>query len=737
MVSKICCYVLSSALALSLLIGPGTNRTEAAEPASTGVTAAEETAAPASTGATAAEETAAPASTGATAAEETAAPASTGDAAAEEAAAPSAAGGSPWIDSDLKANITADMKLSPREDFHLYVNHDWLLKTDLPAGYRSYSSFAEVADEIEKKAQAVLTDDSLTGHDAELVQSYYRAILDWDSRNAAGIEPLLPTVKDIQEIDSMEELSDFICDPERDPFVPVIASISNSTDFNDSNRYITSVYTESYILDDSAEYKKRTEMGDRAYEAGLYKTKALLPRLGYTEQEAEEMFRTVIDLEGKLAEVSMTNEEWMSPDHLDKINNIYTPGELDKLSPAFPLTRLIEADGYGAAEKFLVPEPAIIERLNELYTAENLEAFKAYMIQGYVTSLADSLDSRAYDVAVKAGNIEQGSEGRQSDEKTAFNIVRGALYTPMDRAYLERYDATKQKEQITSICRQVVASYRTMLEGEDWLSEETRARAIEKLDTLRINAVYPDKWLDYSRLNLKGLSYIDCRKEISRFNREENCSHTNGTVDRDIWKFDILETNAYYNPTENSINIILGILGDPIYYEGITDSALLGGIGAVIGHEISHAFDSSGARYDKDGNYNNWWTDEDYKAFQARTDRLIAYYDSMNAWEGQQIYGSRIQTEAIADLAGLKVMLEIAKTKENFDYKDFFTSFAKVWRRLNTREFEYYCLTQDTHPLHYIRTNAAVRQFDEFNEAFGVKEGDPMYLAPEDRILVW
>lgn len=646
-------------------------------------------------------------------------------------------GGEPWVDSDLKANILADMELSPRDDFHLFVNYEWLNENDIPEGYSSYNAFQEVKNLTDIKALELLEDETLEGDDARLVQTYYRAILDWDARDEVGIAPAQAVVEDIMSIDSLEALSDFICDPERSYMVPTFAAPGNTAGLEDSSKYITAVATDGFTLGDAAEYKERTEMGDRYYEAYLSLAIAMLTRMGYSEEEATAMYEDMIGLETKLAEKSMTRADQLSPDYFLKINNVLTPEELAELSPVFPLTRFIESFGYGAAEQFLVMQPAAIENLNDLYTEDNLEAMKAYMAVSYVTGAASLLDREADAAATAADNMISGSTGKLPDEINAFNIVRGSLPTPMDRAYLEKYDASELKEQITGICEDIIGVYRDMLTEEDWLSEETREKAIEKLDSITINAVYPDKWIDYSSLDLEGLSYYDCVRAISDFNTAYDVSLTNGEVDREIWGFDILEPNAYYDPSGNSINIILGLMDEPFYYEGISKEALLGTVGVVIGHEISHAFDTNGAQFDKDGNFANWWTDEDYAAFQERAEKLAAYYDGMQAWEGRPFIGSIIQTEAIADMAGMKAVLTLAAREEDFRYEELFEAFASIWRRLNTRESEFRYIMQDPHPMHYLRTNVTLQQFDEFLETYDVQEGDKMYLAPEDRVLVW
>ena len=208
-------------------------------------------------------------------------------------------------------------------------------------------------------------------------------------------------------------------------------------------------------------------------------------------------------------------------------------------------------------------------------------------------------------------------------------------------------------------------------------------------------------------------------------------------MDPAIWEVDILDANAYYNPANNSINIIRGLLDGAFYREDMSEEELFAGIGSAIGHEISHAFDTKGAQYDENGNIVNWWTDEDLKTFHERADKLAKYYSGITAFNGEKVRGDNIKTEAIADMAGMKCVLGLASENKDFDYKAFFEANAAVWRGLYTKELEYMLLTQDVHPLRYLRVNATVQQFDEFYETYGIKEGDNMYLAPENRVLVW
>ena len=648
------------------------------------------------------------------------------------------AGGKPWMDSEIKENIENVQRPSPKEDFNLYVNYDWLQKKSIPAGKMRYDSFIEVSEHIQKNILEVLKNTNIPGTDAENVQTLYHAILDWNSRNALGMKPVESVVEEIKKITTLDELSDFITNPDKTFLIPTFIIVSNQIRFDDSSSYIAEINNDGFLLGDAAEYKKRTEIGERFYKGKLYEIKALLSRIGYTEEEAEKMFNDALNFESLLSKRAYTNKESMSPDFVKKINNILSPDKLYSLSPKFPLKKFITNYGYGEAKEFLITSPKCISDLNKLYKKENLESMKTYMTVKTVLHYAPCLDNEAYNIAVNAGNIINGSTGKISDEEMAVEAVQSLLATPLNRAYLKHFDLSDLKKRITEICKSVIEIYREMLKNEDWLSEQTKQKAIEKLDNIKINSIYPEKWIDYSALKLKGLSYIDCLKAIDNFESALNRTYTNGKVDKEIWlNQDLLITNAFYNPQENSINIIPGLLENPFYYEGMSQEALLGGIGSVIGHEISHAFDTNGAQFDKDGSMNNWWTKNDFTAFQKRADKLISYFDTITVYEGLQVNGTGIQTEAIADMAGVKTMLIIAKSIPGFNYKEFFESYGTVWRRLMTPETVQYYTANNVHPNHFLRSNVNVQQFDEFYETYDIKPGDNMYLAPEDRILVW
>ena len=271
-------------------------------------------------------------------------------------------GGVPWIDSDIKANVTEGMNPSAKEDFHLYVNYDWLLSNDLQEGYSRYSAFEEVEEEVRINAQALFEDENLPGHAAELVRDLYGECLDWDARNEQGMEPVMDTVEMIRSAGNLDAISDIISDPDRDVLLSVFLDYGVDVGLSDASTYVAYVKPASFLLKDAAEYKERTMTGDLYYKAGKAETAALLVRAGFGQEEAEELFDMAIDFEAQLAEVAFTSADTMATDYYEKIDNVMSPQELSSISGNYPMEGYLHAEGLDRAKQYLVWEPEYIRR---------------------------------------------------------------------------------------------------------------------------------------------------------------------------------------------------------------------------------------------------------------------------------------------------------------------------------------------------------------------------------------
>ncbi len=649
-------------------------------------------------------------------------------------------GGDPWIDSDVKQNVTSDMPVDAKDDFYLFVNRDWAVSTDIPVGaFGYYGLLDDSQQETVKDAMSLLTDTSVAGKDAQLIRDYYQAYSDWDARDKAGLEPIMKTVDAINDIRSFDDLREFYADFDKSFLVPRLVSVGIDQDMDDSSSLVVFLSEPSLLIGDPAEYKELTEHGNRAIEAYGNEIVTQLMRLGYANDEAKKVFADAVSFETKLAQNCYAAADRQNPDYADRINNKYSKEELAALAPNVPLAAFIDNAGYGDAKTYIVSNPDYIRTLDDIFSGDDIEMLKAYLLTRFLDYSAPYVDRESMDVEFEAIRGIYGDFGTMSDEQIGFDVVKKTLSDALIRAYIEKNDMKNLKTDVTGLCEEIIDAYCKMLRQEEWLSEDTREAAIEKLEAIRIFAVYPDKFkCDYEGLDIKGKSFYEASKAIALYTRSVENSLVNGETDNDLWNAgSILEAVGTYNPQNNSIYIPAALLNGKMYSEDMSEEELMGGIGYIIGHEISHAFDLSGARFDKNGNLSEWWNESDYEEYEKKARKVTKYYDGFTAWEGHKVSGEMITDEAIADMGGLRVLLSIANDKEDFDYDTFFKKVAEVYKSVRSTEGEEYCLHYDEHPLPYMRTNVALQQFDEFLETYDIKEGDNMYVAPEERIAVW
>ena len=652
---------------------------------------------------------------------------------------PSYAAQTPWLNSNITGAVKPDYKPSLKDDFYLNVNRDWITTARLKPGYSRTSAFNELQDIIDARLKDIMTSPDVSGHDAELVQRLYALWLDWPSRNAEGIADLKEQAGKITGIRTIDELNRYFKGEDSFYLGTSIAGYVVGIDNKNSEAYNLELIATGLSLGDSAEYRALTPNGQRTKKMHDSVVRYMLRRLGYDEAEAVKFLEEAYEFEKAIAESMMTHDELNSPEAIEKLYNPITMDELRRQSPVFPYADIIEA--HKAQSRYMcLEQPEWLKALNELYVPENLERIKAYLLCGLAGSYITITDEAAYREYQRLARERYGITESKPDDELAVDFVHGSLPVPVSRLYVARYVPDSVRQEVRGIIRDTVSYYRSMLAGEFWLSEATRTKAVEKLNAMRLNVAYPDKWRDFEGLKFSpDGTFMDAVKAMRRYKvRLYFYGRLNQTVNHDLWIDDVVVVNSYYKPMENSINIIAGILGGEFYNENMTYEEKLGGIGAVIGHEISHAFDTSGAQFDKTGNMLNWWTEEDYAKFKARADRLIKYLGTMKVDDsGKNYNGELVQGETIADMAGIKAMLGIAEGREGFDYDKFFRSYARIWKLIQTPERSDQQIKVDVHALAYIRVNAVIQQYRKFFEAYGIKKGDNMYLAPADRVAVW
>ena len=311
-------------------------------------------------------------------------------------------------------------------------------------------------------------------------------------------------------------------------------------------------------------------------------------------------------------------------------------------------------------------------------------------------------------------------------------------YEPLTQLVAEKVDSAQMKTDVDEMCRNIIKEYHGIINRQEWLSDETRAKAIEKIDNMTVRTLFPNSYSDMSGLSFEGLSYYGVFQKLIDTSISTNLYAIRNPGQIDLWPASPLLTNAFYSPDDNSINICYGIMGGSCYAADAEPEKNYGAIGTVIGHEISHAFDPQGAQFDKEGNMASWWTDEDFDAFNKRIDKMVDYFNNMVAFDGLHMNGPMVKGEVSADVTGLKAALEtLLAVKPDADLETFYRQYASIWASKDKPGLDYYSLKTDEHPLGYQRVNVSVMQNDSFFETFGIKEGDNMYMAPEDRIAIW
>ena len=654
--------------------------------------------------------------------------------------------GSPWICSVYDSAVTPATPTDLKDDFFLAVNKDAILNYTIPEGYLFSGTMYDVSigNDLEMLS---LFDPSLTyeSGDAQLVLSYYRLLTDWDARNAAGTEPLTRLLDMLDGINTIEDLTNYyfhtpLVDQLSTPF-----AVSVTQDLLDPDRYVGYIDAPSLIMGDSLEYTAPTELGLKERAAIEKFLKAMLLKIGYSEADAEQTIADAFAFDALLAPSIPTNDEQMLPEFISTILNYYTRDEILSFEGSIPAVEYIEdVYGFPPMEVWLCPVPESFELLQSVYTDENLPLIKANIICKSLFGLSAYIDRESYDLT-QAMNTEISGAAPLPYELVAANLTSATFPWQLAHMYCETYLTQSDKDTIYAIIEEILAEYKEMLSSESFISESTKATALAKLDAMSIRCLYPDDWAEYAYKGPAFLSaeeggtLLDATNSVALANIEEMKELVSKPVDHERWPDGIYPTvmNCFYNPQDNSINILAAFCRGGLYSNDMSREELLGKLGAVIGHEITHAFDSTGAQFDASGAFSDWWTADDYTAFTSMNNRIADYLSGMAFWEGLPMKGQIMTGEACADMGAMRCMLNLAAGEEDFDYDLFFRSYADLWSAKLAPYYVELLAQTDNHPIAYVRVNAVLQQFDEFLDFYGITEGDGMYLAPDARVAIW
>ncbi len=630
-------------------------------------------------------------------------------------------------------------KVRIQDDLYQYVNAEWLETAVIPGDKPTAGGFADLGRQVEELLIGDFNEMAKSGtYPNDTVKNAVTLFLlakDEKKRKREGLRPVLKSLARISGLTGIpalnRHLKEFVVDG-----LPLPFNIGVDTDMKDTEHHCVMLQGPSTILPDTTYYKEEMAQQKEAI-LGMW-TGMVRTLLGHTRLTAEETETYIADalaFDAIIATLVKSSEEW------SEYPKMYNPAKTRTVSAMLkPLKfRKLLEDLFGfVPETVILTEPRFFKGFATLFNEETFEQYKHW---AYINLLIDASGTLSEQLRAEGSSYRRALMGISevpSVEKYAYNLASSFYSEPVGLYYGEKYFGEAAKKDITDIVKEIIATYQLRVSKNGFLSDATKEKAILKLSKIEIKMGYPDKCGEiYEKLTFdpEGSLYIAVRA-LAKIRTLDNLSKLTKNVDRSEWVMPGHMVNACYNPFTNDITFPAAILQAPFYSIRQTRSQNLGGIGAVIGHEISHAFDNNGAQCDENGNLKNWWTAEDNRKFTARTKAMIREFEGIELPWGK-VNASFIVSENIADNGGMAVTLEMMSKLPGASYEEYFTNWAKVWCMKARPEYLALLLSVDVHAPNVLRANMQPRNFTEWYDTFGVKKTDGMYLAPTKRVVIW
>ena len=645
-----------------------------------------------------------------------------------------------------------DTTVSPKDDFYNYVNGNWMKNNEIPDDETSWAGFTILRKKTSKDMLNILAKAKESGKyapetDQAKALMIYESKLDSVARDKAGIEPLKPTLEKIAAMNSMEDFQKLMAEEAvavSQPFLG-LAAFSNPNNSAINSAYITPgglglPDRDFYTNTDPASVKIREQYVDHITR--------MLKFLGDWEEAARKQAETILAFETKLATPRLDK---VASRDFRNFNNPRSITELQKMLPQIQWEQAFEQmDINKQLDTVIVMQPKYMETLKQMFSKPDFDTWRTVMrwstLNNSAGMLTTEIEKANFDFYATTLN---GTKKQKPADERALATVNGSVGEALGKLYVDEMFPPEAKAKAESMIENVIAAYKDRINALEWMSDSTKVKAIEKLNKFTVKVGYPDKWKDYSSMEVKpGNTYYDNMVAVQTWNLKDNLEKIDEPVDRTEWGMSPQTVNAYFNPFNNEIVFPAAILQPPFYDYKADEAVNYGGIGAVIGHEISHAFDDSGSRFDANGNLVNWWTETDLKNFTERGNKLAEQYSNVEVLDSVFINGHFTLGENIGDLGGvlgaydgLQRFYKENGRPDNIDgltpEQRFFMSWATVWRTKSRDEALRNQVKTDPHSPGMVRATQPLLNIDAFYEAFDIKEGDPMYLAPEDRVRIW
>lgn len=645
-----------------------------------------------------------------------------------------------------------DQTADPKTDFYRYATGGWCDAHPLQGEYASFGVFNLLSENARDNVRDLIDnlkndpESKIEGTIAQKVADLYAMGLDVERLAKEGNTPLQPILTRIEN---------FTSDKLAETIAWLSIGLDNTffgygvgPDFGDSERNILHITEAGIGLGDRDYYLVKSDKNDQIMAAYREYICKIMHLAGYSVEDAQRISETVIKIETEYAKNKKTREE--SRDPLLRYN-VMSLDELEDKFQNITWRDIFAKSGIEDITNVNISSMKFIKFINDYIPTLDEREIKDMMAYGSVSSSSGALSEDFYDLDFEMfGKIMSGTEEKRPRWKRAQGMVGSLFGEAIGQLYVNKYFPEKNKKYMLGLVENLRAALKKHIEELSWMSEETKAKAIEKLEGMRVKIGYPDKWKDYSEIKIDpNISYMENLLKASEWFAKDNYSKLNKPVDREEWHMYPQTVNAYYSPQMNEICFPAGILQPPFFDIDAEDALNYGGIGVVIGHEMTHAFDDSGRQYDKFGNLNNWWTEEDEKKFNSLADKLIEQFDEIEVAPGVKGNGKFTLGENIADQGGLRVALtalKMASSDEGLDSLDkdglnalqkFYISYGGVWAN-NIRPEEILVRTQtDPHSLARNRVNVTLKNIQPFIEAFNITKGDKMYRDEKDQVIIW
>jgi len=639
-----------------------------------------------------------------------------------------------------------DTTVSPADNFFYYANGGWLKNNTIPESEARWGSFDMLRENNLNTLHDLLDEaaaaNAANGTAEQKVGDFYKSGMDSAAIDAAGLKPLNEVLAGIDNITDANGVIKEIAKL-RTMGMSQVFSFSVSPDDKDVTKQICQIYQGGLGMPDRDYYFNKDERSEtirKAYKAYQVKTLEMMGVANETEAAAK-----VYALEEKLAAASLTRTERRDP---YKVYNKFSLADFSKTTPGMDWKSIFADMKVTGEDSVIVGMPGFMTEVSKLLKNTPVDVWKTYLkfhvVNDMAPYLSSNFDNARFDFY---GTTVRGLKEQKPRWKRVLYVVDGSVGELLGKTYVDKHFAPEAKQRMLDMVNNLQKTYEDRITRLDWMSEETKHKAIAKLNTFVKKIGYPDKWRDYSKLNVVADNYVQNIFASSAFDYDYMISRLGKPVDKTEWFMTPPTVNAYYNPAFNEIVFPAGILAFPFFDKDADDAVNYGGIGGVIGHEMTHGFDDQGSKYDADGNLKNWWTDEDAERFNAKTGVVVEQFNNYTVLDTVHVNGQLTLGENLADLGGLAIAYEAfqkteqAKKGEKIDgftpNQRFFLSWAQVWRA-NTRDEELAnrIITDPHSPVEW-RSNGPLSNMPEFYEAFGVKEGDKMYRPEEIRAKVW